>query len=1170
MKKLTLSFILTAFIALFSTANIFAIPPTDKVIQQLKDEGKFDDYINMMAAARAKGVDSPKSMLQMPNKAGATTFRVLVILIDFQDKYYTGGFTAGTVSDFDSLLFSDGINPTGSMKEFYYQNSYGNFILQGDVVGWYRAANNADYYTNFCDGSDGLGSYPHNAQKLVEEAVDAADPYVDFSQYDNNGDGTVDGIFVVHAGTGYEETGNPCEIHSHQWSISSRYKDGVYVRPYSIEPEESPPSQGLIPIGVFCHEFGHVLGLPDLYDTDYSSSGAGHWALMASGSYNGGSRSPSDFIAWSKMKLGWLTPTNITSNQTSVQLPAIEWNPTAYRLWKNGQVGSQYFIVENRQKYGSDAYLPGSGILVWHIDDNVHGNTNDWHPQVFLEQADGKFDLQYGSNQGDAADAYPYGGMFPEFTDKTNPNSKDYNLNSTQVALWNISPSDSVMTADMDVYWSRPYLYLTGYNFDDAAGGNGNGILEPGETINLEITVANDWKTASAAEVNLSADDATLNIVTGSASLGTISSNGSATNSGTPLQFKVPADYVPRIDSFYLDIVSDAGQFSTLLAIEQNVGKPAVLIVDDDMNDTLETYYTSPMYSKRLPYDQWSIYTSGAPSGAKLASYDAVVWFTGDYRATPLTSAGIDSMRTYLDGGGSLFLTGQGIAHQLDAADPSFLENYLKSTYLSTSLVPVVVPDAASQAFAGLMNIAIYGSGGANNQTNPDHVAAVNGGNPELDYLGSTDRAAVSYSGAYKLMFFPFGLEGIRAGDSRFAERDTVFNHVMDFLGVGAVSNYPEIATVAIGPGDPTHLLDHTPVISWPYYDPGGNPQQSYEVQVGTDNDWAVAEMWDYGPISSADTSVIYAGAPLTDGDTYYVRVRAFNGVQWSNWRQVEMRLNSVPTDPTGLDPHDLAGVTSAHPALSHINSSDAEGDVLTYGYQVFSDSFLTALVVETDGQPQTVGNSEWAVSSALDDDSIYYWRTRAFDGFEYGPWSDSASFWVNANNQPPTAFQLVTPADSTVMADLLPTFTWTPSVDPDRFDTARFTLLIADNDNFAAADTITGLSDTTYTLVDSLLQLGGVYYWRVDAYDQFGGLTPSDQVFSLFTLLPGDANGDGSVDIADAVAIINYIFKGGAAPDPLSVGDTNGDCVIDIGDAVQLIQFIFDSGPPPTIGCAK
>jgi bacillopeptidase F (M6 metalloprotease family) len=225
--------IFTTLLLLFLSVSIFAVPPTEEVIQQLKDQGRFDQFMENMAQARANGVDQGLAdngkgtahFAQSPQQ----TFRVLVILVDFPNKPYTSGWVAGSQTMFDSLLFSDGINPTGSMKEFYYQNSYGNFTLQGDVVGWYTASQNFDYYTNFCDGSDGLGSYPHNAQKLVEEAVDLANPDVDYSIYDNDGNGYVDGIFVVHAGTGYEETGNDCEIHSHQWSINPRYYDGVYV-----------------------------------------------------------------------------------------------------------------------------------------------------------------------------------------------------------------------------------------------------------------------------------------------------------------------------------------------------------------------------------------------------------------------------------------------------------------------------------------------------------------------------------------------------------------------------------------------------------------------------------------------------------------------------------------------------------------------------------------------------------------------------------------------------------------------------------------------------------------------------------------------------------------------------------------------------------------------------
>ncbi len=358
MKSKILAPILTSFFILFSTISVFAVPPSEEVIQRLKNEGRFDEFVQSMTEARAKGINSGvsydgKGIARHALSPGAN-FRVLVILIDFPNKPFSDGHVSGSQSDFEDLLFSEGINPTGSMKEFYIENSYGNFIMEGDVAGWYRAAEDFEYYSDSCDGSHGMGSYPTNARRLVEEAVDLADAVVDFSLYDNDGNGYVDGIFVVHSGTGYEESGSHCEIHSHQWSISPTFKDGVFVSTYSIEPEESAGNQSLSPIGVFCHEYGHVLGIPDLYDTDYSSRGAGRWALMASGSYNGQSKRPSQFTIWCKMRLGGVSPMNITSNQIGAELPAIEWNPVGYRLWKNGQGGNQYFLIENRQRIGFD------------------------------------------------------------------------------------------------------------------------------------------------------------------------------------------------------------------------------------------------------------------------------------------------------------------------------------------------------------------------------------------------------------------------------------------------------------------------------------------------------------------------------------------------------------------------------------------------------------------------------------------------------------------------------------------------------------------------------------------------------------------------------------------------------------------------------------------------
>jgi immune inhibitor A len=136
---------------------------------------------------------------------------------------------------------------------------------------------------------------------LTEDVVYLADPYVDFSQYDNDNDGYVDALFVIHAGPGAEHTGDPNDIWSHQWNTGyPPYVDGVYVTTYSMEPEYWS-SPGDMTIGVYCHELGHVFGLPDLYDYGFDSQGVGRWSLMAVGSWNGpmGS-SPAHPDAWSR------------------------------------------------------------------------------------------------------------------------------------------------------------------------------------------------------------------------------------------------------------------------------------------------------------------------------------------------------------------------------------------------------------------------------------------------------------------------------------------------------------------------------------------------------------------------------------------------------------------------------------------------------------------------------------------------------------------------------------------------------------------------------------------------------------------------------------------------------------------------------------------------------
>jgi immune inhibitor A len=403
------------------------------------------------------GIDKPSfhpPSAVFPKGTGALgSFKILIILVKFPDKN-----SQVQSSFFDTLGFQDSF---GSIKHYYREISYQTLDLVTvnlpSTTGWYQAPQNYSYYV---DGQYGLyGTYPHNSQKLIEDLVDMANPDIDFSQYDNDSDGFVDGLVVVHSGTGAELSGSTNDMWSHKWAVSPRLKDGVYIYDYSIQPEYWY-TPGDMTLGVFCHEIGHIFGLPDLYDTDYSSKGVGRWSLMGSGSWNGSlGNSPAHPDIWCKSVLGYVNPTNITSNTTGATVPQVETNTTGYRLWTNGALGGQYFLVENRQKTGYDASLPNSGLLIWHIDQSVSNNEKEWYPgytsnghyKVALEQADGLWELEKNLSSGNSGDPFPGSTVKRDFNSSTTPNSKDYTDLDTYVGINNISNSGSTMTCDFQV-----------------------------------------------------------------------------------------------------------------------------------------------------------------------------------------------------------------------------------------------------------------------------------------------------------------------------------------------------------------------------------------------------------------------------------------------------------------------------------------------------------------------------------------------------------------------------------------------------------------------------------------------------------------------------------------------------------------------------------------------
>lgn len=214
---------------------------------------------------------------------------------------------------------------------------------------------------------------------------------------------------------------------------------------------------------------------------------------------------------------------------------------------------------------------------------------------------------------------------------------------------------------------------------------------------------------------------------------------------------------------------------------------------------------------------------------------------------------------------------------------------------------------------------------------------------------------------------------------------------------IGAVQfdqTCPTVNNMNLGE-DISHLANHTPTFYWSYYDTVYLEQNGFQLQVGTDNNWTTAENWSLGPFSSPETSLVYSGTPLADGETYCWRLRVSNGLIQSAWKEGFFRMNSVPSIPTPLFPVGGEDVSVAGVILKIENATDSENDILTYDFEVYEDGGLTILAASqyllAAGDSNTVSGRIHGLAPGDD----YFWRARAYDGYEYGEWSLTAHFVV-------------------------------------------------------------------------------------------------------------------------------------------------------------------------------
>lgn len=401
-----------------------------------------------VAPANATTTTLPQSGLGKFQSSFPSTGEIntLVVLVEYQDVKFT---VSNPAEYYDKFFHETGFSldgGTGCVTEYFVDNSKGQFVPHFDVYGPITLKNNRAYY----GGNDSNGN-DKKPEMMVVEACDQLNDSIDFTKYDMNNDGLIDNVYVIYAGVGEASSDVKESVWPHQYDVRSagttvRY-DGKTLAAYGCCNEwVLYGSDNYVDgIGTFVHEFSHVLGLPDLYSTSYGLYRArtpGAWSCLDYGPYNNNGRTPPAYSIFERNAMEWITPT-VLNSPASVTLDYI-YDSNEGCIIQTGTT-NEFFLLENRQQRGWDKYVPGHGMLVWHID----YISSIWTSNKVNNAAHQYVDIVEACNSSDNGNetlmaGYPYPGTYKNtsLTSTTTPALVDWSGNEIDVPITHITEAD--------------------------------------------------------------------------------------------------------------------------------------------------------------------------------------------------------------------------------------------------------------------------------------------------------------------------------------------------------------------------------------------------------------------------------------------------------------------------------------------------------------------------------------------------------------------------------------------------------------------------------------------------------------------------------------------------------------------------------------------------------